>query len=110
LYCRRNGTEAQNADWSEAERETVLSPLAGVEDNDQNIRITAAVPDIDAGHLTVDVLGNSIVVEGVSRNDPRITRYSVFPVNSAIDACSVKAEMNNGYLTIVAPKADTLRG
>jgi HSP20 family molecular chaperone IbpA len=54
------------ADQAEAELETVLSPLAGIEDNERNIRITAAVPDVDAGHLRIDVLKDSIVVEGVS--------------------------------------------
>lgn len=105
LYCRRTGPDAQKADWAEAERETVLSTLAGIEDNEDNIRITTSVPDVDAGHLTIDVLNDSIVVEGVSAADPGMTRYSVFPLRSPITASAVRAELNNGYLTIVAPKA-----
>jgi HSP20 family molecular chaperone IbpA len=70
---------AETADWFEAEREITLSPLAGIEGNGNEIRIIAAVPDVDATHLTVDVLPGSIVVEGEAAQNP-VDRYSVFPL------------------------------
>src|SRR5579863_9677894 len=59
LYCRRTSPGEDKADWLQAEGEMLLSPLAGIEDNDNEIRIIAAVPDVDASHLTVDVLPGS---------------------------------------------------
>ena len=108
LYCRRSSLGADKADWLQAEREVMLSPLAGIEDNDNEIRIIAAVPDVDAGHLTVDVLPRSIVVEGEAAKNP-VARYSVFPLHDHIKTAAVKAELSNGDLTIVAPKADAAK-
>jgi hypothetical protein len=51
LYCHRDRPGTAEADWLQAERETILCPLAGIEDRDRDIRITAAVPDTDASHL-----------------------------------------------------------
>jgi len=56
LYCKRADGGADKTDWLQAERETVLSHIVAVEDNVRDIRITAAVPDIDPSHLVVDVL------------------------------------------------------
>ena len=106
LYCRRARLGSEKADWLQAERETVLSPLAGIEDNGNEIRIIAAVPDVDPVHLTVDVLPGSIVVEGEAATSP-VERYSVFPLHNPIKPAAVRAEFSNGDLTIVAPKADT---
>lgn len=106
LYCRRSRLGADKADWLQAEREMALSPLAGVEDNDKEIRIIAAVPDVDASHLTVDVLPGSIVVEGEAAGSP-VERCCVFPLHERIRPAAVRAELSNGDLTIVAPKADT---
>jgi HSP20 family molecular chaperone IbpA len=105
LYCRRASLGADKADWLQAEREMELSPLAGIDDNDDEIRIIAAVPDVDAGHLTVDVFPGSIVVEGEAVKSP-VERYSVFPLHQPIDPASVKAEFSNGDLIIVASKAN----
>ncbi len=104
LYCGRACANTAESDWLEAERETVLIPLAGIEDRDGDIRITAAVPDVDADHLTVDVLPGSIVVEGEPAGDPSRTRYSVFPLHERIDPAAVTAEFSNGDLTVVVPK------
>jgi HSP20 family molecular chaperone IbpA len=108
LYCHRATIGAEKADWLQAERETVLSPLAGIEDNGSEIRIIAAVPDVDARHLTVDVLPGSIVVEGEASTQP-VERYSVFPLHDPIKPTAVRAEFSNGDLTIVAPKADAAK-
>src|SRR5579863_3011830 len=70
LYCRRARLGSEKADWLQAEREMVLRPLAGIEDDGNEIRIIAAVPDVDAGHLTVDVLPAAIVVEGDAAISP----------------------------------------
>jgi hypothetical protein len=108
LSCHRGACGAPKADWVQAERETVLSPLAGVEENDREIRIIAAVPDIDPSHLTVDVLPDSIIVEGEpADNAPK--RYSIFRLHDTIDPEAVRAELSNHDLTILAPKADTGR-
>jgi HSP20 family molecular chaperone IbpA len=104
LYCHRATLGSDKADWLQAERETILSPLAGIEDNGNEMRIIAAVPDVDAGHLTVDVLPGLIVVEGIASTNP-VERYSVFHLHAPIQPAAVRAELNHGDLTIVAPKA-----
>jgi HSP20 family molecular chaperone IbpA len=106
LYRRRASLGAEKADWLQAEQEIVLSPLAGIEDNNREIRIVAAVPDVDASHLTVDVLPGAIVVEGEADTSP-LERNSVFPLHDPIKPAVVRAEFSNGDLTIVAPKADS---
>ena len=52
LYCSRAGPSDETADWIQAERETRLRPLAGVESDGDEITITAAIPNIDGKHLT----------------------------------------------------------
>jgi len=104
LYCRGANPGAEKADWLQAERETILSPLAGMEDNDRDIRIIAAVPPADASKLTVDVLPDAIVMEGEGSK-----RCSVFRLPCRIDPARVRAEFSHGDLMIVAPKAATER-
>ena len=105
VYRRRFSRGSAKEDWLQAEREVTLCPLAGIEDNDRAIRITAAVPDIDACHLILNVVPGSIVVEGKAATSP-LERYSVFPLHEAIKPAEVRAELSNGDLTIVAPKAN----
>ena len=108
LYSKRARGGIAKMDWSQAEREAVLSHVAGIEDNEHYFRITAAVPDIDAGRLIVTVLPDSIVVEGRSAANASINRYSEFPLHAPINTSAVRAELSHGYLTIVAPKAEPI--
>jgi len=104
LYCRRTRRQAEKADWLQAEHEAFLSPLTSIEENGREFRITAACPKIDANHLTVEVLPDSILVEGTPCGS-ETKRFSVFHVNRPINPAAVKAEFINGELVIVAPKA-----
>jgi HSP20 family molecular chaperone IbpA len=106
LFCQRAACGADKADWLQAERETALSHIAGIEDSVGDIRITAAVPDMEPSRLVVDVLPDSIVLEGKSARAPSTTKYSVFPLPAHINASAVKAELRNGFVTVVAPKAE----
>lgn len=107
LYGRRVALGVVKENWVQAQRETALSRIAGIEDTPDEFRITAAVPDIEANRLVVDARPDSIVVEGEPAAGAATRRYSEFPLDARIDPAAVKAEISNGYLTIVAPKAET---
>src|SRR5690348_9041771 len=62
LSCRRGNQGCQTDDWRRAESECCAAPLAGVADEENDIRITACVPNDSASDLVVDVLPNEIVI------------------------------------------------
>ena len=86
-------------------RQRMLCHLAGTETDGGRIRITAAVPEAGADDLIVAILPDSVVVEEESANGHSIERYSVFPLSQAINPGAVKAELEHGVLTVVAPTA-----
>src|SRR5690242_15573440 len=51
-------------DWEEAEREMVCRPPSELAETNDEIRIRAVVPGFSARGLTVDVLPDSITIEG----------------------------------------------
>jgi HSP20 family molecular chaperone IbpA len=104
LYCRR-GKQSGNplGDWTLAEHESSLAPLAGVAVEDREVRITACVPNVDASELTVDALPNEIIIEA-DRNGT-IQRYTRFHLPARIDPDRVKAHLRGSELEVVAPKA-----
>jgi HSP20 family molecular chaperone IbpA len=109
LYCRRTRPGTEKEDWLQAERETLLSHLAGIEDNGTDIKVTAAVPDVDPSHLTVDILPDSLVVEGDSAMDGSMERCSAFPLHCVINPATVRAELRSGDLVIKASKMEANR-
>jgi HSP20 family molecular chaperone IbpA len=110
LYCERTGPGEARADWHQAEQEIQLSHLAEIEDNEREIRITAAIRDVDAAHLTVNILPERIVVQGEPVSPPSIKRQLVFDLCEPIVPAEVRAEFCNGDLTIIAPKLHNGRG
>jgi HSP20 family molecular chaperone IbpA len=103
LYCRRGKRGCETDDWKRAEGECCVAPLAGMADEENDIRITACVPGINASELVVDVLPNEIVIEA-DRNG-EIERYKRFHLPVPIDGAHVEARMHGSELDVVAPKA-----
>lgn len=101
LYCRRAaGQGTALDDWRCAEREISEAPLAGITESENDIRITACVPH--GLKLSLDVLPDEIVVEGVRNGEVR--RYTRLALPVRIDTATVTAELNGSELDILAHK------
>ncbi len=103
LYCMRAGKGNPLDDWTRAENECCAVPIAGIADEENEIRITACVPDASPSNLVVDVLPNEIVIEAACNGELR--RYKRFRLPSPIDANGVEAHMHGAELDVIAPKA-----
>jgi HSP20 family molecular chaperone IbpA len=105
-------------DWEEAEREVVCRPLSELAETNDEIRIRAAVPGFAARSLAVDVLPDSITIEGrvnyaEHAGEERIhfsefggktlMRQIELPVR--IDPNDVTATLEDGVLRVAAKKA-----
>lgn len=104
-------------DWLEAEREVICSPPCELAESGDEIRIQAAMPGLVVRNLQVDVLPNSITIEGkVARTQARSgeeVHFSEFgekrllrqfDLPAQIDPNEVQASLENGNLSIVAKK------
>lgn len=103
LYCRRGEREGSALeDWLHAEREFNAAHLAGMDEGDGDIRITACVPDVNASDIGVDVLQNEIVVE--TDHAGKVERYERFRLPAKVEGAGVKARLRGTELNVVAPK------
>lgn len=103
LYCARPHKGTALDDWTEAENECCAAPLAGMADEENDIRITACVPNANASDVVIDVLPNEIVIEADRAGE--IERFKRFRLPSPIDANHVRAVMHGSELDVIAPKA-----
>lgn len=105
-------------DWAEAEREVLYSPPSTVSESEHAIHIHAAAPGFAASCLQVNVLPQSITIEGCVEHGDRQTGGKVqlsefsnkrllrqFDLPARIDPEQVRATLQNGVLHIVACKA-----
>ena len=110
----KSGRELE--DWVAAESEVLCCPPSELAESATEIRIKAAVPGVDAKTLQVDVLPNSITVEGrvervEARSGENISEIGArmllrqFALPARIDPDEVTATLDNGVLLIVARKA-----
>lgn len=102
LYCQRGKQGCDTEDWKKAEGESCVAPLAGIADEENDIRITACVPGVQASDLTVDVLPNEIVIE--ADHEGEIQRYKRFHLPAPVNAAHVEAHMHGSELDVIAPK------
>lgn len=103
LYCRRGNKGCETDDWKQAENESSAAPVAGIADEEHDIRITACVPGVEASDLAVDVLPNEIVIEA-DRNG-EVERFRRFHMCAPIDTNHVQASLRGSELDVIAPKA-----
>jgi HSP20 family molecular chaperone IbpA len=104
-------------DWAEAERETVCCPPSELAETNDEIRIRVVVAGFCARALAVDVLPDSITIEGQVKyaenagekihfsefGEKRLMRQFELPVR--INPDNVIATLEDGVLRIVAKKA-----
>jgi HSP20 family molecular chaperone IbpA len=104
LYCGRGMRDGSALeDWILAERESAAAPLVGVAHEDEDIHITAHVPDARVSEIAVDVLPGEIVVEA-DRNG-EVERFTRIPMPARIDPDRVKARLCGTELEVVVHKA-----
>lgn len=96
-------------DWAEAEREVLYSPPSTISEGESMIHIHAAAPGFAASCLQVNVLPQSITIEGcmepAERHAGKHRLLRQFELPARVDPEQVKAMLENGVLHIVARKA-----
>jgi len=88
-------------DWLEAESQVLYSPDSKLAEAGNEMRITAVVPGVDPRTLEVDVLPNSITIEGQVGQKRLLHQYALPAV---IDPDEVRAILDHGVLEIRARK------
>jgi HSP20 family molecular chaperone IbpA len=104
---QRRGCQAGHEleDWAEAECELLICPPCELSDRTGSIRIEASVPGFSARSLQVDVLPDSITIEGKLEGPAGKRLLRQFALPARIDPDEVEATLDDGVLTIVAQKA-----
>jgi hypothetical protein len=100
IHWKRAGAERTKGDWQDAEKEVVLRHLAGIEDNPENFRITAASSDSE-GAWTVNALGDAVVVEETPAAGHPEGRCSMFPMHGTIDGPSIPPQYGPSMATAI---------
>ena len=113
---RGEGHELEN--WLEAERDVLYSPACMLTETQDEIRLEAAVPCVDAKSLQVDVMPHSITIEGrmmktkacrgetihrLKFGREQLLRQLDLPAR--INPKYAKATLENGVLNITAKRA-----
>lgn len=94
-------------------------PAVDVEENDDRFQITAELPGIKMDEVKISVENNVLTVKGEKKHEVtenkgnyhRVERcygrfQRSFSLPSTVNADKVKAEMDNGVLTVTLPKAE----
>ena len=103
IYCRRDDDRAHTptADWDAAKRELALLPIAGVEETEREIRVSACVVDDGIGRdsiITLRVMPHHIVAESGNR-------FSVLDLHCPVRTDAVRARLDGDLLSVIAHKA-----
>ncbi len=99
------------------------TPLVDVEETDDELKLTAELPGMDADDVEIDVEGNTLILRGEKameagrdERDVRIWerhygRFSrAFTLPGTVDIDSIRAEFDKGVLTVHMPKTVEARG
>lgn len=118
---RAHGCEGRALeDWTEAEGEVLYSPPSTVSESEHTVHLHAAVPGFAAASLEVNVLPQSITIEGCKEQGDRYPGENAhlsglgkkrllrqFDLPARIEPEQVKAILENGVVHITARKAAT---
>ena len=104
------GEDGDNVAWG---------PSVDVVENDENFQIVAELPGIKMEDVNISLTDNVLTLKGEKKNDVsenkrnycRVERnygqfQRSFSLPSSADATKVKANLENGVLTITLPKAE----
>ncbi|MEO8051996.1 MAG: Hsp20/alpha crystallin family protein [Acidobacteriota bacterium] len=118
LFERRGRQDGKEIDdWIQAERELFWVPPAELAETDKEVEINVAMPGFDPKEVQVSALPGEILVQGNqemhSRKKEKGLLYSEFEekalyrrfeISQPIDIDRITANIENGMLTIKAPK------
>ncbi len=118
MFERRGGNPGQELDdWLRAERDLFWVPPAELAETDKELQITVAVPGFDPKEVHVTAQPGEILVRGnhgyhLERKEKGVyysefndkELYRRFEVTQPIDVDRVTANVENGILTVKAPK------
>jgi HSP20 family molecular chaperone IbpA len=118
LFERRGYSPGDEmADWVQAERDLFWVPPAELSETDNEVEITVAVPAFDPREIHVTAQPGEILIQG--NHEKRVERkekgvlysefeekalYRRFEIAQPIDVSHVTANIENGMLTVKAPK------
>ena len=114
----RGGTPGFDLDdWVRAEHDLFWIPQAELIEAETEYKLRAGVPGFDAKDLNITAQANQIVIQGETENREEKTEkgvsysefgtkslYRRFVLKTPIEIGAVTANIDNGMLTIVAPK------
>jgi hypothetical protein len=110
IHCHHNQQACSAAiDWEAAKHELELVPLAGVDETDQEVRVSACVADEDRCRdsvITLRVMPHHIVAECGKR-------LSILDLPCTIRTDPVRARLDGDQLNLVAartPRRNVARG
>jgi HSP20 family protein len=118
-FAKRSGEIGRDLeDWFTAERELLYSPLADLVETDEEFRVRATVPGFPAESLQLNVLPDSIIIEGRHEEGAESESGKVhlrefglrtlvrkLDLPGEIDPEHVHATLDHGVLVIRARKA-----
>lgn len=116
------GQEMERGSGSgEAQNVRTLMPLVDIGELDDAIRIVADMPGVAADAVSIQVDNQVLTIEGriaVDMPEGIAATYAEvggsryrrrFSLGQEVDSEGIRAEMNNGVLTVTLPKKDTHR-
>ncbi len=102
------------------EGEEPLEPSLDLSETEEDVTLKLEVPGVDKENLHVEIVEDEVRVRGETRRETeerkkhyyrQEIRYGAFErdvrLPSEVDASRARADLKNGVLTIVAPKAST---
>jgi len=118
LFERRGYSPGSDlADWVQAERDLFWVPPAELAETDSEFQITVAVPGLDPREVHVTAQPGEILIQGNHEKRVEIKEkgvlysefeekalYRRFEIAHPIDVGHVTANIENGMLTVKAPK------
>jgi len=118
FFERRGGAPGFDVDdWVRAEHDLFWVPQAELLETETDFRLKVGVPGFDAKELNITAQVNEIVIQGETENREEKTEkgvyysefgtkslYRRFVLEMPIEIGAVTANVDNGMLTIVAPK------
>jgi len=105
--------------WFTAERELLRKPAIELKEKDNKFELQIAVAGVDPKDLQIDVTPEGLLVKGETKTETKEEKGTVhtreihsgslfrsIPFSKKVNTDKVKAEINNGLLTVTAPIAE----